>query len=146
MVRGRGARTDRFVVVDTDVLIDYFAGVSLSAEAVERLLKQDRLAVTALTLFELACGTQTEEQRRDLERLILAARALDLDAAAALQAGAVYRRLKARGELLPVPDLLIAGCCLAVGWPLLTRNVGHFRRVPGLELWEPAHLLDSGPG
>ncbi len=31
-------------------------------------------------------------------------------------------------------DTLIAGVCLAIGRPLLTANVRHFRRVPGLEV------------
>ncbi len=143
MASREGARRRGRVVVDADILIDYFAGVSPSAEAMELLLREDRLAITTLTLFELACGAQTERQLRDIERLVQAGRLLELDAAAALQAGAVYRRLKARGEPLPAPDLLIAGCCLAADLPLLTRNVGHFRRIPGLVLLEPAQILED---
>ena len=131
------------VVVDADVLIDYFAGVSPSAEAVERLLREDRLVVTTPTLFELACGSQTEEQLQDLELLMRAAYVLELSAAAALRAGAVYRRLRAQGRLIPVADLLIAGCCLAAELPLLTRNVEHFRRVPELTLLEASRILDQ---
>ena len=58
------------VVVDTDVLIDYFAGVSPSAEAVLRLIETDRLAVTTLTLFEFYCGVQREELQQDIELLV----------------------------------------------------------------------------
>lgn len=128
---------DNDVVVDTDVLIDYFAGITPSAKAVERLLREDRLAFTSVTLFELACGAQTPEQLQDLELLVQAARVIAFDAAAALRAGAVWQHLKTRGQLIETADLLIAGCCLTVGLPLFTRNAGHFRRVTGLKLWEP---------
>lgn len=126
------------VVVDTDVIIDYFAGRVPVAQAVERLLQEDRLALTTVTLFELACGAQTPDQLHDLELLSQAAWLISFDAAASLKAGAVYRGLKAQGQLIGITDLLIAGCCLATELPLLTRNVGHFQRVSGLM------LLDTG--
>jgi predicted nucleic acid-binding protein len=131
------------VVVDTDVLIDYFAGVTPSAEAVVRLLGEDRLATTTLTLFELACGAQTPEQLQDIELLLQATHLLTLDAPAALRAGAVYRELRERGELLGTADLLIAGCCLAEELPLLTRNIEHFSRVRGLALLTAESLLET---
>ena len=122
------------IVVDTDVLIDYFSGAEPAAEAVARLLAEDRLAVTAVTLFELACGVSTEEQLRDLELLTQAALVVALDGYAALRAGVVYRDLRTRGKLVGMADLLIAGCCLAAGFPLLSRNREHFGRVRGLKL------------
>jgi len=122
------------IVVDTDILIDYFSGAEPAAEAVARLLAEDRLAVTAVTLFELACGVSTEEQLRDLELLTQAALVVALDGYAALRAGVVYRDLRTRGKLVGMADLLIAGCCLAAGFPLLSRNREHFGRVRGLKL------------
>lgn len=134
---------DRRVVVDTDVLIDYFVGISPSAEAIVQLLREDRLAVTALTLFELACGAQTPAQLHDLELLAQAAYLVYLDGPSALQAGAVYRELRAAGQLLETADLLIAGCCLASQLPLLTRNTEHFSRVRGLQLLEAKEILEG---
>ena len=126
-------RPDR-IVVDTEVLIDYFSGADPAAEAVARLLGENRLAVTTVTLFELACGVSTEEQLHDLELLTQAARIVVLDDYAALKTGAVYRELRTRGKLIGVADLLFAGCCLAAGLPLLSRNREHFGRVKGLKL------------
>ena len=94
------------ILVDTDVLIDYFSGAEPAAEAVARLLAEDRLAVTAVTLFELVCGVSTEEQLRDLELLTQAALVVGLDSYAALKAGAVYRDLRTRGKLVGMADLL----------------------------------------
>ena len=127
----------RPVVADSDVLIDYFAGASPSAEAVRRLLEMDRLAVTSLTVFELSCGVQSEESQKDIDLLVNAARiVLRLSTDAARLAAHQHRVLKGRGEVLPTPDFLIAGCCLAANLPLLTRNRQRFSRVAELELAE----------
>ena len=40
-----------------------------------------------------------------------------------------------------IADLLIAGCCLASGLPLLTRNTAHFSRVRGLKLVKAEEIL-----
>ena len=131
-----------WIIVDTDVLIDYFSGAGPAAEAVAKLLAEDRLAVTTLTLFELACGVRTKEQLGDLELLTQAALVVALDSYAALKAGAVYRELRAQGKLIGVTDLLIAGCCLATGMALLSRNLEHFGRVRKLKLLSLEELIE----
>jgi tRNA(fMet)-specific endonuclease VapC len=131
----------RRVVLDTDVAIDFFAGAQPMAGAVRRLLEEDRAVLTALTIFELACGARSAEQIEDIERLVEATAPLDVGVPASLQAAAAYRELRGRGRLIDAPDLLIAGCCLAAGLPLLTRNRKHFERVTGLELADPEDLL-----
>jgi len=135
---------DTAVVVDSDILIDYFAGLSPSAEAVQRLLETDLLAITTLTVFELDCGAQSEEAHRDIELLVQASRAiLSLSTDAAYQAATQFRKLRRRGDLLDTPDLLIAGCCLAAGLPLLTRNTQHFERISELRLIDPQQILEQ---
>lgn len=126
---------DRPIVVDSNVLIDYFAGISPSAEAVEELLEADRLALTTLTVFELNCGVQSEESANDIKLLVDASRlVLRLSVESAIDAARQFRQLRDRGHLISTPDLMIAGCCLAAELPLLTRNRRHFSRIPQLEL------------
>ena len=123
------------VVVDSDVLIDFFAGVSPSAEAVQELLESDRLALTTLTVFELHCGAQSRKVQRDVDLIVAAARlVLQLSVEAAQRAAEQFRNLQRRGEIVQTPDLLIAGCCMAAGLPLLTRNRQHFARISPLKL------------
>ena len=48
--------------------------------------------------------------------------------------GRAYRHLQDNGTLIGANDLWIAASCLAYRMPVVTRNVEHFRRVPGLEV------------
>ncbi|HEV2283658.1 MAG TPA: type II toxin-antitoxin system VapC family toxin [bacterium] len=122
------------VVCDTDALIDYFAGSGPLAPAVRGLLETGALAVTTITLFELACGARTPDKQADIRRLAGTARVLDVTPSAAWEAARVWRGLRDTGRPLNTADVLIAGCCLAEGLSLLTRNAEHFSRVPGLLL------------
>jgi predicted nucleic acid-binding protein len=125
------------VVCDTDALIDYFVGAGPLAPAVRKLLEKGSLAVTTVTLFELACGAGTADEQADIRRLSGVARTLDLTPAAAWQAAQVWRQLREAGQSLNIPDVLVAGCCLAEGLALLTRDSEHFGRIPGLTLAPP---------
>lgn len=50
------------------------------------------------------------------------------------QFGRAYRHLRDNGNLIGANDLWIAATGLAYEMPVVTRNVEHFRRVPGLEV------------
>jgi tRNA(fMet)-specific endonuclease VapC len=126
-------------VVDADVLID---AVQLEVEParsrVEALLRAGDLAVSAVTAFELAQGSRTPGWLLErLSALLDGATVLPLTRGAADVAAALNRHLEARGERIGGPDTLVAGTCLERGCPILTRNVRHFARVPGLEVQEP---------
>jgi predicted nucleic acid-binding protein len=125
------------VVCDTDALIDYFAGSGPLVARVRSLLESGALALTIVTVFELACGARTEEEEADVRRLLSAAQVLDLTPAAAWEAARVWRHLRSAGRSLNTADVLTAGCCLAAGLSLLTRDAGHYSRVPGLRLAAP---------
>jgi predicted nucleic acid-binding protein len=49
----------------------------------------------------------------------------------------VLRELRATGQGIDVRDAMQAGICLEADAPLVTRNVRHFVRVPGLQVVEP---------
>lgn len=124
------------VVVDTDILVDAGQGSPGPAAAnVAQLARSGELAVSAITVYELLQGSRTSVERLERAHAFLAgATILDLTGAAAEMAAAVNRELERRGERIGAPDTLIAGICLDAGLPILTRNVRHFARVPGLEV------------
>ena len=48
--------------------------------------------------------------------------------------GETYRFLKRNGMLIPTNDLWIAATAIVHGMPVVTRDVDHYGRVPGIEV------------
>ncbi len=125
----------RLVVADTDVVIDFFTDTPPLAQVLADLLKEGRLAVTAITVFELYAGVRSAKRLKLLETFFERLPVLPLDLLAAAYAGKIYTDLKSEGMTVGNQDMLIAGICLAAGLPLLTRNRAHFAPIEGLALF-----------
>jgi tRNA(fMet)-specific endonuclease VapC len=121
------------IVADTDVLIDFLAGVEPLASRVAEQIEAG-LATTAVSRFELRAGTRTARQERAVSGLLEGLLTLPLDTTAADRAGSVRRALEKAGSGIGMADSLIAGIALTHGASLLTRNRRHFERVPDLKL------------
>jgi predicted nucleic acid-binding protein len=121
-------------LIDTSVLAEL--------ERVERDLLPAELAISAVTLAELAAGPHatgdpTERARRQdrLQRAEATFEPLPVDAAVARAFGRVFaavaaRSRKARGR--SALDLLIAATAVAADLPLYTRNPEDFKGLSGL--------------
>lgn len=59
---------------------------------------------------------------------------LPMNEATAGQYARITRRLRQEKQLIGTNDLWIAAAALAHGMPLVTNNMAHFSRVPGLAL------------
>jgi predicted nucleic acid-binding protein len=121
------------IVADTDVLIDFLAGVEPLASRVAGEIEAG-LATTAVSRFELRAGARTPRQERAVSRLLEGLLTLPLDPTAADRAAVVRRSLEKAGIGIGMADSLIAGIALAHGARLMTRNRRHFGRVAGLTL------------
>jgi predicted nucleic acid-binding protein len=120
------------IVADADALVDWLRDKGLAA-VVDRLLERQELATTAIGAYELWVGAHTEDARAEVRGLLSLMMAIvPFDDRAAELAGAAHREL-ARA-VIGKADFYVAGICLAVDAPLLTRNRQHFERVRGLRL------------
>ncbi|MGQ0536052.1 MAG: type II toxin-antitoxin system VapC family toxin [Methanobacteriota archaeon] len=126
-------------VLDTDVLIDLGANRPLVAALVRGFIEDGEvIATTSINAGEFLRGVQGHRER-------LAARTRILDAIPQLPTGPAAARRFARimhaldraGSPIPELDGLIAAATLEAGGRLVTRNVRHFGRVPGLEVLVP---------
>jgi tRNA(fMet)-specific endonuclease VapC len=127
-------------VLDTDILIDYLRGAGAGRDLLRALTEGAGYRVTAVTAFELALGRSYREGPRPVHAL-LAAPLLTLTRRAGLRGGALLGELQRSGEAIDVRDAMQAGICLEAGATLVTRNVSHFERVPGLRCSQPSELL-----
>lgn len=127
-------------VLDSDVLIDYLRGAGPGRDLVRALVRGAGYRVTAVTAFELTLGRAYRENPRPVHAL-LAAPLLTLTRKAGLRSGALLGELRLGGAAIDIRDAMQAGICLEAGTTLVTRNVSHFERVPGLRFTHPAELL-----
>jgi predicted nucleic acid-binding protein len=120
------------------VLVGVLRGHEATIEMLVNLRRRLSLATSTVTAFELLRGQMTPRRTRDVTLLLGEFEILPLDLAAASEAAAIDRKLRAAGQGLPPGDTLIAGTALANGLPVLTHNVRHFGRIEGLILLDPA--------
>ena len=123
-------------VLDSDVLIDHLRDSGPGRELVDRLSAGAGFLVTAVSAFELALGRGYARDPAPADTL-LAAPCMMLTKEAGIRAGAVQRELRAAGAGIDMRDAMQAGICLEAGLTLVTRNVRHFTRVPGLRVLKP---------
>ncbi len=109
------------VLVDSDVIIDHIRGI--------QPLPTFPLAYSVITRCELFGG---REERERLRQILGSLREIQLDSEIAERGGELKRH-----SGVATPDALIAATALVHNLSLMTRNVRHFERVPGLVLCAP---------
>lgn len=132
------------IVLDTNVLSEQLK--PNPAGAVLAWLEGRRdLSITVVSLQELAFGAHlmTDELGRarylealDFVRLQFSSATLNVDANAAVVAGAALGTRRRAGRPMSIPDAQIAGICLTRGAALATRNTKDFEGL-GIELIDP---------
>jgi|GEM_PF-466054 hypothetical protein len=105
-------------ILDTSLVIEIFKG---NASVVKILLSNDTLTygISAITLFELHCGTLKEKEELFLDSIPK----LNFDDKSAKFAGRIYRDLKNKGKIPKVKDLLIASSAIANSKILFTADI-----------------------
>jgi predicted nucleic acid-binding protein len=119
--------------LDTSSLIDALSGPGASAAKLrEFIARGERLAISAIVLYEWRRGPRLPQQLQAQEALFPSEAAVPFGTREAMIAASVFSRLRrARGR--PV-DVAIAACAVAHGAMLWTLNPADFRDVPELEL------------
>jgi predicted nucleic acid-binding protein len=132
---------NRLIVLDTDVVIDFFTGISPVAEAVLNLISQEEAALTSISVFELYAGIEGKRRVAQIEKFIQDLAILPLDVIEAALAGKIYTQLKSKGQSIGTHDILIAAICLANGVPLYTKNVTHFSKIEDIQILTVEEIL-----
>lgn len=127
------------MILDTTVLVDLLRGDAKARVRVKALEEGGVLLwVPTPALFELWEGVERsdrpERERRLMSEILGLYTVLAFEANHAARAGVLSGALVRRGEMLDPIDAQIAGIALEERRPVLTRNVAHYRRVPGLEV------------
>ena len=127
-----------WVVVDTDLVIDFLRGKGAGSVLIPQLLAHGSFALSAVTAFELRVGADFIARGETIAPL-LRRPPIAFDVASALAGGQVAAELTAAeltaaGLPIGMADCMQAGICLRYDLPLATRNRKHFERISGLRL------------
>ncbi len=122
------------MIANSDVLIDFLRGRSPWAGRIRIEIETGHLATTTINSFELLSGAKTPADKDTVARLLDALTVLAVSPEASELAAETRLSLEKDGQGIVMADYLIAGVCLANGGVLLTRNLDHFERVPGLKI------------
>ncbi len=104
-------------------------------------IRADGLAISVITFGEVLDGVlYSRERALNAVRwwdFVAGIDVLDVTATVAEIWAEVRGALRANGNLVPDNDLLIASTALRFGMTVVTRNLRHFVRVPGLDVLVP---------
>lgn len=127
----------RALIVESSFLIDLERehGRAKPGTAIEFLEANEgaRLYLTFTVAGEMASGV-SPANRAKWESFLGAFYVLQSNAEVCWRYGHLYRFLKDNGRLIGGNDLWIAATALAYNMPVVTKNLEHFKRVPGLEV------------
>ena len=98
----------------------------------------DHLATSTVVLGELLFGCARHREgdriRREVEDFTSRLQVLPWNAAAATAYGDLRAHLERSGSPVGAMDLMIGAHALALGATLVSNNIRHFERMPGLKL------------
>jgi tRNA(fMet)-specific endonuclease VapC len=140
-----GTLVDTTVFIDLergnrDEIIDF--GTLIGQRLVERLGPDDEIGIAAITASELLHGVHraSAEHRSGREALVETVLSevpvVGFDLLTARVHARIWAELAASGSDVGAHDRLVAATAITLGWRVATANIGHFERVPGLEVVE----------
>ena len=128
------------VCLDTSFLIEFLRGRTHAVDYVFELENSsDAITVAAPTVFELVEASEiarSEKEKRAIRDLLSSFTVLPLDLETASAAGRLSASLISSGEQIGQMDTLIGAIARHHGERLVTGNVKHFSRIPGLKIHE----------
>lgn len=128
------------VLVDTSAWIEFFRGTEHPAAAlIDRLLLEDRVAITGVIRAELLQGARNDAQKAALGRQLAATVRLPDPADLWDRVAYLGYTLRRKGFEVRLPDLAIAVVATAHEVPLLSLN-GHFEAVAGVSTLQRVKL------
>lgn len=127
-------------LVDSDWVADYLKGRPNAVDLLDHLFP-DGLAISIVTFAEVYegvyYGSDPKRNEAIFRRFLEGVAVVNIGRLVARRFALIRGELRAKGQMIPQPDLFIAATALAHDLTLVTRNLEHFRRISGLELHQP---------
>jgi len=126
---------NRRVLVDTSVLIDFFRKKNKKKSLLYKIQKTHYIYASTISEFEFLSGVKSEHVT-SLKHFFSKISLLSFDSKAAKIASTIYKDLKSKNQIIEFRDIFIAASAIENDLPILTLNLGHFKRVNELKILE----------
>ncbi len=124
--------------LDTDILVGLFRGDRKALEKIADLERAETLSTTPINAMELFKGAYRSKFWQDnveqVQKLLNNLKLLEFNIESSKLAGQLIEKLRQEGKGVGDMDSIIAGLVIAHAEKLVTRNIRHFKRVPGLKV------------
>ena len=123
------------VCLDSDILINILRIKSDTISKINNLQKREILFTTSINSFEIFNGLQKSNINNETIMAFLSNfNILDFDFTSSQKASEIFDYLKSKGQMIELPDIMIAATCITNKQVLLTNNKSHFERIPELKI------------
>jgi len=119
----------RPILLDTDVLVDFFRGYSKAVSFVNA--NSGRIILSSLVVAALYAGVKGDSEQTVLENFISLFRVIAIDAEIARRGG-LYKRDYGKSHGVSLADALLAAAGEAEKAQLKTLNTKHYPMIKGL--------------
>lgn len=122
------------ILIDTGIIFDFFTGHD-NAEYLEIILKEAKVSLSVITIYELFNGVENKKHILQREEFIKLCNIIDLTMPIVRKASEIYTILKKTGKLICNEDIIIAATAIYKKYPLYSINKNHFKNITGLVLY-----------
>ena len=123
-------------VLDTDTLSGIMRrDVDAVSNAKQYLADHPKLTISIITRYEILRGLMAKNataQVSNFDRLCANMEVFQSTDPIVVRAASLYANLRQTGKPIGDADILIAATCLENGHDIVTNNISHFSRIPGL--------------
>jgi tRNA(fMet)-specific endonuclease VapC len=126
-------------LVDTEYVADYLKGYQAATTLLEKLVGEG-IGISIITFAEVYEGIYYGHNRRQHEqgfrRFLTTTPLFPITRSIARQFALIRGDLRAKGLLIPDPDLSIAATAIHHNLTLVTRNRKEYERIPNLNMYK----------
>jgi predicted nucleic acid-binding protein len=120
----------KMILLDTDVLIDFFRGYSKAVAFVNEY--NARIILSSIVVAELFAGVKGDEEQAALENFVSLFRVVPVDIEIG-KAGGLYKRDYGKSHGVGLADAILAATAEAENAELKTLNTKHYPMLKGLK-------------
>lgn len=127
-------------LLDTDILIGWLQDSHEAIEKITKICESEVPKISVLSIYELAEGAYKARNSgkvlEDTFELIDKFDEILLNREMCIEAGRIASLLKQKGKYIGEGDILIGATAIIQNLTVVTRNIKHFQKIPGLKVEE----------